>query len=169
MDVDGDSELLARVAAGETLELDKWPALQLDILSRLEKIAHTEFTIPDLPPPFVLDRCLDNGEPTSSSPIHEPSSQESDKENAPAAVQAEARSEPMQQDDKEGGEDKAKEVASTDNDTAMDKTDDTANVPESKPDDETPLQTQTQTEPVAAPSSQSIELDDNERKPHPNI
>lgn len=129
---------------------------------RFVQIALTEFTIPDLPPPFVFDRCLDNGEPTSSSPMPEPSSQEADKENAPAAVHAEARSEPIQQDDKEGGEDKGKEVASADNATALDKTDDTANVPESKPDDETPVQTQTQTEPVAAPSSQSMERDGKE-------
>ncbi|EGX95416.1 hypothetical protein CCM_00070 [Cordyceps militaris CM01] len=82
MDVE-DNNVINRAAAGETLELDLWPALQIEILARLEKIAHSEFPIPDLPPPRTLRRSLNNGGASSSSPIAEPSSQEVDKENAP--------------------------------------------------------------------------------------
>ncbi|XWW95368.1 hypothetical protein V2A60_003326 [Cordyceps javanica] len=161
MTVDGDNDLLARVAAGETLELenrDAWPALQIDILARLDKIAHTEFSIPDLPPPRELRRSLDNGDASSSSPMADPSSQEADKENAPVPAD--------DGDGKDSGkkagevEEQSAEAAVTgdDADTVMEKADEAS---AETPDGEASTHTNAQTEPAAGnTASESITADD---------
>ncbi|PNY29171.1 Uncharacterized protein TCAP_00915 [Tolypocladium capitatum] len=79
MEVDGDTEALARVASDGVVEEGSWPALRTDILARLDKIAHNDFPIPNLPPPAPQPRLLS---PLPSSPL-EHSSQEANKENTP--------------------------------------------------------------------------------------
>ncbi|OAA68805.1 Protein phosphatase 4 core regulatory subunit R2 [Cordyceps fumosorosea ARSEF 2679] len=158
MVADDGIDILARVAGGETLELDAWPALQIDILARLEKIAHTEFAIPSLPPPPRLRRSLDNGAAVSSSPTAEPSSQEADKENAPLPAAREAR----------GGGDKTEQQRTQPTETTTTTTGDDGDTVMEKPDEastETPtreVSTQTNTQqPPVEPSAETIATDDS--------
>ncbi|POR34478.1 Uncharacterized protein TPAR_05319 [Tolypocladium paradoxum] len=79
MEANSDTEALAKIAAGGAVEEGSWPAIRTDILARLDKIAHNDFHIPNLPPPAAQPRLLS---PLPSSPP-EHSSQEANKENAP--------------------------------------------------------------------------------------
>ncbi|KAJ4164882.1 hypothetical protein LMH87_006536 [Akanthomyces muscarius] len=163
MDVDGNNDMLAKVAAGEMLELDAWPALQIDILARLEKIAHTEFAIPDLPPPHELRRSLDNGEHSSSSPLPQSSSQEADKENVPVPADGDAKD-----GEKKSDEDKQPKEATTTGDdkvTVMEKVDEAST---EKPDGEATAQTDAQTGAETAAGnvpSESIAAEENSSTP----
>ncbi|OBS26760.1 hypothetical protein FPOA_00702 [Fusarium poae] len=51
MEVDSDNGPLSQFAAGATVEKDVWPSVRSDIITRLDKIAHNDFPIPNLPPP----------------------------------------------------------------------------------------------------------------------
>ncbi|KAL6919487.1 hypothetical protein FSST1_003513 [Fusarium sambucinum] len=51
MEVDSDNGPLSQFAAGATVEKDVWPSVRSDIITRLDKIAHNDFAIPNLPPP----------------------------------------------------------------------------------------------------------------------
>ncbi|KAI0400172.1 hypothetical protein F4802DRAFT_610299 [Xylaria palmicola] len=46
-----DDETLRRLAAGCAMDYSAWPDLLPRMIARIEKIAHTEFPIPSLPPP----------------------------------------------------------------------------------------------------------------------
>ncbi|KAJ4327450.1 hypothetical protein N0V84_002103 [Fusarium piperis] len=85
MEVDSDNGLLSRVASGCSVEKEAWPALRSDILSRLDSIAHNDFPIPKLPPPPPTPETIEDklASPQPSSPPGA-SSQETNKENAPA-------------------------------------------------------------------------------------
>ncbi|KAH9906569.1 hypothetical protein F4778DRAFT_801835 [Xylariomycetidae sp. FL2044] len=50
MEIEED-DILRNVAAGGSMDYSIWPALLPRIISRIEKIAHDEFPIPNLPPP----------------------------------------------------------------------------------------------------------------------
>ncbi|KAL7939451.1 hypothetical protein V8C35DRAFT_286661 [Trichoderma chlorosporum] len=84
MEVDSESDLLSKTAAGELVASEAWPALRDDIVVRLDKIARNEFPIPKLPPPVPRPRFLDTRllSSSSSSPA-EPFSDDANKENAP--------------------------------------------------------------------------------------
>ncbi|KAM4058560.1 PPP4R2 domain-containing protein [Hirsutella rhossiliensis] len=84
MELDSDNEPLRKIASGDQVVAESWPGLRNDILARLDKIAHGAFPIPNLPPPAPRPRLLS---PVSSSPL-EHSSQEANKENAPAETAA---------------------------------------------------------------------------------
>ncbi|KAI1267696.1 hypothetical protein F5Y18DRAFT_443466 [Xylariaceae sp. FL1019] len=98
MEVDGD-ESLRTLAAGGAVDHSTWPALLSHITARIEKIAHDEFPIPNLPPPAPIvpssippppDSELSENflAPLPSSPT-EPassSSQDTNKENTPVAT-----------------------------------------------------------------------------------
>ncbi|KAK3388125.1 hypothetical protein B0T20DRAFT_109720 [Sordaria brevicollis] len=87
MDAEVADDILARVAQDGTMDYSCWPKLLPIVVSRIEKIAHTEFPIPHIPwaqqparpssPRFIAPL------PSSSDPIDTPrSSQEaSNKEN----------------------------------------------------------------------------------------
>ncbi|KAI1115620.1 hypothetical protein F5Y14DRAFT_409731 [Nemania sp. NC0429] len=49
-DIDEDG-LLQVLSAGHSMDYSVWPALLLRLIARIEKIAHQEFPIPNLPPP----------------------------------------------------------------------------------------------------------------------
>lgn len=51
MDIDPDEDALRQLAAGGSINFSAWPLLLCDIISRIEKISHTEFPIPNIPPP----------------------------------------------------------------------------------------------------------------------
>ncbi|KAI0141543.1 hypothetical protein GGR57DRAFT_487392 [Xylariaceae sp. FL1272] len=98
MDIDED-ESLRTLAAGGAIDHSAWPALLSHIVARIEKIAHDEFPIPNLPPPVPIvpssippppdSELSDNFlAPLPSSPT-EPassSSQDTNKENTPVAT-----------------------------------------------------------------------------------
>ncbi|KAF2969650.1 hypothetical protein GQX73_g3925 [Xylaria multiplex] len=50
MEID-DDEILHGLAAGGSIDYSSWPALLPRVTARIEKIAHQEFPIPNLPPP----------------------------------------------------------------------------------------------------------------------
>ncbi|KAK1777976.1 hypothetical protein QBC45DRAFT_176537 [Copromyces sp. CBS 386.78] len=88
MDAEVADDILARVAQDGSMDYSCWPKLLPIVVSRIAKIAHTEFPIPDIPspqpparpssPPFLAPL------PSSSDPIDTPlSSQETNnnKEN----------------------------------------------------------------------------------------
>ncbi|KAI1464212.1 uncharacterized protein F4812DRAFT_443792 [Daldinia caldariorum] len=103
MDID-EEDILRAIANGGSIDYSIWPALSLGIVSRIEKITHNEFPIPNLPPPAAATTippsishpplARRHSEPTEnflsplpSSPLEPPSSPSSqdNKENAPIA------------------------------------------------------------------------------------
>ncbi|KAK0391989.1 hypothetical protein NLU13_1487 [Sarocladium strictum] len=82
MEVDCDNGLLGKLAAGGEIESSSWPQLRGEMIEQLDKIAHNEFPIPNLPPPIEPRKRLVS--PLPSSPLERTSSQEANKENAPA-------------------------------------------------------------------------------------
>ncbi|WYZ44374.1 hypothetical protein EsH8_VII_000810 [Colletotrichum jinshuiense] len=89
MEIEVDEDLLRTVASGGQMDYGLWPALSQGIISRLDKIAHNEFPIPNLPNPQPINapgqqpRLL-SPLPSSSVdlPSSQPSSQDADKENS---------------------------------------------------------------------------------------
>ncbi|KAK1969424.1 hypothetical protein LY78DRAFT_654148 [Colletotrichum sublineola] len=89
MEIEVDEDLLRTVAAGGQMDYGLWPALSQGIISRLDKIAHNEFPIPNLPiPPQPINasgqqpRLLSPVPSSSIEPASSlPSSQDADKEN----------------------------------------------------------------------------------------
>ncbi|ROT39533.1 hypothetical protein SODALDRAFT_331650 [Sodiomyces alkalinus F11] len=92
MDGELDDDLLRQLASGNSIDDTCWPALLDGILATLDKIAHNDFPIPNLPPPRQPVNPLAPTEQQSTSPILsssiEPvasqpssSSQDADKEN----------------------------------------------------------------------------------------
>lgn len=96
MEVDSDNELLIQLAGGASIDGPYWPDLRTEILARLDKIAHEQFPIPNLPaPPRPLPSppVNDDQQARLVSPLPSsqgaPSSQnaaDADKENAPAVA-----------------------------------------------------------------------------------
>ncbi|KAI8626630.1 hypothetical protein F5Y19DRAFT_445591 [Xylariaceae sp. FL1651] len=100
MEIDED-EILRSVAAGNSMDYSVWPALLSRVVARIEKIAHEEFPIPNIPPPSTTttlpssilqapDSELSEHflAPLPSSPTEPPtssSSQDTNKENTPLA------------------------------------------------------------------------------------
>ncbi|KAF9870256.1 hypothetical protein CkaCkLH20_12342 [Colletotrichum karsti] len=89
MDIEVDEDLLRTVASGGQMDYGLWPALSQGIITRLDKIAHNDFPIPNLPPPRQRINPPDqHPQPpllSSSGPpdtVGDPSSQDADKENA---------------------------------------------------------------------------------------
>ncbi|KAK6860157.1 hypothetical protein PG990_012540 [Apiospora arundinis] len=108
MDIDED-DLLNNVAATGTMDYSMWPALLPRIVSRIEKIAHDDFPVPQMPPPppaatnmtsMAHHPATSDSEdtenflaPLPSSPTEPPSttsSQETNKENTPVAPRSTA-------------------------------------------------------------------------------
>ncbi|KAK3488639.1 hypothetical protein B0T13DRAFT_101957 [Neurospora crassa] len=87
MDAEVADDILARVAQDGSMDYSCWPKLLPIVVSRIEKIAHTEFPIPDIPSPQPPARPSSSRFltplPSSSDPIDTPlSSQETNnKEN----------------------------------------------------------------------------------------
>ncbi|EFW98411.1 hypothetical protein CMQ_4263 [Grosmannia clavigera kw1407] len=52
--MDTDEDLLQRLAAGGAIDYSVWPRLLCTVVSRLETIAHNDFSIPNIPPPKPL-------------------------------------------------------------------------------------------------------------------
>ncbi|KAJ9150297.1 PPP4R2 domain protein [Pleurostoma richardsiae] len=116
MDIEVDEAVLLKFAEGGTIDYSSWPQLLPTIISRLEKIVHNEFPIPQLPPPAAPpppeSRFLaplpssSPAEPPSSSAggpdsalsqVSSSSSQETNKENAnPAPTPAGPGAAPQQ-------------------------------------------------------------------------
>ncbi|KAI1338752.1 hypothetical protein F5Y15DRAFT_97089 [Xylariaceae sp. FL0016] len=106
MEIDED-DILRNVAAGGSMDYSVWPALLPRLVSRIDKIAHHEFPIPNLPPPpstmppstipssIPQSATQTDSEPAEnflsplpSSPLEPPSSassQDANKENTPMA------------------------------------------------------------------------------------
>ncbi|KAK2060281.1 hypothetical protein LY76DRAFT_591528 [Colletotrichum caudatum] len=90
MEIEVDEDLLRTVATGGQMDYGLWPALSQGIISRLDKIAHNEFPIPNLPtPPQPINasgqqpRLLSPLPSSSIEPASSlPSSQDADKENS---------------------------------------------------------------------------------------
>ncbi|KXH55919.1 hypothetical protein CSAL01_05600 [Colletotrichum salicis] len=90
MEIEVDEDLLRTVATGGEMDYGLWPALSQGIISRLDKIAHNEFPVPNLPtPPQPINapgqqpRLLSPLPPSSIDPASsQPSSQDADKENS---------------------------------------------------------------------------------------
>ncbi|KAK2004794.1 hypothetical protein LX36DRAFT_649632 [Colletotrichum falcatum] len=90
MEIEVDEDLLRTVAMGGQMDYGLWPALSQGIISRLDKIAHNEFPIPNLPTPPQPINASDQQprllSPLPSSSIEpassQPSSQDADKENS---------------------------------------------------------------------------------------
>ncbi|KAK2030195.1 hypothetical protein LX32DRAFT_638392 [Colletotrichum zoysiae] len=90
MEIEVDEDLLRTVATGGQMDYGLWPALSQGIISRLDKIAHDEFPIPNLPtPPQPINasgqqpRLLSPLPSSSIEPASSlPSSQDADKENS---------------------------------------------------------------------------------------
>ncbi|KAK7460127.1 hypothetical protein CaCOL14_008920 [Colletotrichum acutatum] len=90
MEIEVDEDLLRTVATGGEMDYGLWPALSQGIISRLDKIAHNEFPIPNLPtPPQPINapgqqpRLLSPLPSSSIDPASsQPSSQDADKENS---------------------------------------------------------------------------------------
>ncbi|KAF7557214.1 hypothetical protein G7046_g6094 [Stylonectria norvegica] len=93
MEVDSENELLQKVASGGAVEGDAWPGLRTHMIARLDKIAHEEFPIPNLPPPPPPPQPPVS--PLPSSPI-ETSSQEANKENEPEPVEELPATQPLE-------------------------------------------------------------------------
>ncbi|KAK1594513.1 uncharacterized protein LY79DRAFT_130990 [Colletotrichum navitas] len=94
MEIEVDEDLLRTVATGGQMDYGLWPALSQGIISRLDKIAHNEFPIPNLPtPPQPINasgqqpRLLSPLPSSSIEPASSlPSSQDADKENSKSKV-----------------------------------------------------------------------------------
>ncbi|KAK1979439.1 hypothetical protein LZ30DRAFT_726277 [Colletotrichum cereale] len=94
MEIEVDEDLLRTVATGGQMDYGLWPALSQGIISRLDKIAHNEFPIPNLPtPPQPINasgqqpRLLSPLPSSSIEPASSlPSSQDADKENSKPSV-----------------------------------------------------------------------------------
>ncbi|KAK2043018.1 hypothetical protein LZ31DRAFT_469080 [Colletotrichum somersetense] len=90
MEIEVDKDLLRTVATGGQMDYGLWPALSQGIISRLDKIAHNEFPIPNLPTPSQpinasgqQPRLLSPLPSSSIEPASSlPSSQDADKENS---------------------------------------------------------------------------------------
>ncbi|KAG7044548.1 Protein phosphatase 4 core regulatory subunit R2 [Colletotrichum scovillei] len=90
MEIEVDEDLLRTVATGGEMDYGLWPALSQGIISRLDKIAHNAFPIPNLPtPPQPINapgqqpRLLSPLPSSSIDPASsQPSSQDADKENS---------------------------------------------------------------------------------------
>ncbi|KAK0624654.1 hypothetical protein B0T17DRAFT_530724 [Bombardia bombarda] len=92
MEIEQDDDMLNRVAQDGSMDYSLWPTLLPVVVARIEKIAHTEFPIPHIPPPqppvrHVSPRFI--APLPASDPIEAPdssdtvlSSQEINKENA---------------------------------------------------------------------------------------
>ncbi|KAK0380975.1 hypothetical protein CLIM01_01645 [Colletotrichum limetticola] len=90
MEIEVDEDLLRTVATGGEMDYGLWPALSQGIISRLDKIAHNAFPIPNLPtPPQPIN--ASGQQPRLLSPLpsssidpasSQPSSQDADKENS---------------------------------------------------------------------------------------
>ncbi|OHW93159.1 ppp4r2 domain protein [Colletotrichum incanum] len=105
MEIEVDEDLLRTVATGGQMDYGLWPALSQGIISRLDKIAHNEFPIPNLPtPPQPINasgqqpRLLSplpssSLEPASSLPSSQDADKENSKPNVPSSSTAPAESE----------------------------------------------------------------------------
>ncbi|KAK8072453.1 hypothetical protein PG996_005801 [Apiospora saccharicola] len=111
MDID-EYDLLNNVAATGTMDYSMWPALLPRIVSRIEKIAHDDFPIPQMPSPAAATNMTSMAHhpatsdtegtenflaPLPSSPTEPPSttsSQETNKENTPVRPRATAPAQP---------------------------------------------------------------------------
>ncbi|OHE97480.1 hypothetical protein CORC01_07262 [Colletotrichum orchidophilum] len=91
MEIEVDEDLLRTVATGGEMDYGLWPALSQGIISRLDKIAHNEFPIPNLPTPPPQPINAPGQQPRLLSPLpsssidaasSRPSSQDADKENS---------------------------------------------------------------------------------------
>ncbi|EMR69416.1 hypothetical protein UCREL1_3555 [Eutypa lata UCREL1] len=106
IDIDED-DMLRTLANGGSMDFSVWPALLQRIIARVEKIAHEEFPIPNLPPPPSATT-IPSSIPQPSGPAHSEdtenflphmpsspaehssstSSQDTNKENTPVAPRA---------------------------------------------------------------------------------
>ncbi|GKT43092.1 uncharacterized protein ColSpa_03273 [Colletotrichum spaethianum] len=105
MEIEVDEDLLRTVATGGQMDYGLWPALSQGIISRLDKIAHNEFPIPNLPtPPQPINasgqqpRLLSplpssSIEPASSLPSSQDADKENSKPNAPSSSAVPAENE----------------------------------------------------------------------------
>ncbi|KAK1458849.1 hypothetical protein CCUS01_09103 [Colletotrichum cuscutae] len=86
MEIEVDEDLLRTVATGGEMDYGLWPALSQGIISRLDKIAHNAFPIPNLEPINASGQHPRLLSPLPSSSIDpassQPSSQDADKENS---------------------------------------------------------------------------------------
>ncbi|KAI8275916.1 hypothetical protein K4K60_008259 [Colletotrichum sp. SAR11_57] len=83
MEIEVDDDLLRTVASGGHMDYGLWPAMSQDIITRLDKIAHNDFPIPNLPPLPQHINPPGQQQPPPLEPAAEPSSsQEADKENS---------------------------------------------------------------------------------------
>ncbi|OAA48557.1 Protein phosphatase 4 core regulatory subunit R2 [Metarhizium rileyi] len=91
MEVDSGTEVLRKVATGDSVKEGTWPTLCADIIARLDKIVHNDFLIPNLPPPPPTRTTLENRllSPLPSSPLGQMPAQEANKENTAAEKSAE--------------------------------------------------------------------------------
>ncbi|KAB5549876.1 hypothetical protein GE09DRAFT_187696 [Coniochaeta sp. 2T2.1] len=86
--MESDDEILQRLAKDGSMDFESWPTLLPNVITRIEKIAHTEFPVPNLPDPQATRTPVPRFHMPipSSDPIapndESPSSQETDKENA---------------------------------------------------------------------------------------
>ncbi|KAK4454581.1 hypothetical protein QBC34DRAFT_420954 [Podospora aff. communis PSN243] len=51
MEIETDDDILKKVAVDGSMDYASWPSLLRTIVSRIEKISHSEFSIPHIPPP----------------------------------------------------------------------------------------------------------------------
>ncbi|KAI3319628.1 hypothetical protein HD806DRAFT_525299 [Xylariaceae sp. AK1471] len=82
MDID-EEEILPSIAAGGSMDYSVWPALLPRLIARIEKIAHEEFPIPNLPPPPPPQQPLPAATTLSSSIPRAPDSELSEHFLAP--------------------------------------------------------------------------------------
>ncbi|GAW16156.1 hypothetical protein ANO14919_055790 [Xylariales sp. No.14919] len=82
MEID-DDEILQNLAAGGSMDFSSWPALLSRVTARIEKIAHQEFPIPNLPPPPPPPQLLSSATTIPSSVPRGPDSDLSDHFLAP--------------------------------------------------------------------------------------
>ncbi|KAF4833360.1 hypothetical protein CGCTS75_v004132 [Colletotrichum tropicale] len=91
MEIEVDDDLLRTVASGGQMDYGLWPAMSQDIITRLDKIAHNDFPIPNLPPLPQHINPPGQQQPPPLEPAAEPSSsQEADKENSQPTAPAPA-------------------------------------------------------------------------------
>ncbi|KAI8279358.1 hypothetical protein K4K56_012750 [Colletotrichum sp. SAR 10_98] len=91
MEIEVDDDLLRTVASGGHMDYGLWPAMSQDIITRLDKIAHNDFPIPNLPPLSQHINPPGQQQPPPLEPAAEASSsQEADKENSQPTAPAPA-------------------------------------------------------------------------------
>ncbi|KAK2774411.1 hypothetical protein CKAH01_03644 [Colletotrichum kahawae] len=91
MEIEVDDDLLRTVASGGQMDYGLWPAMSQDIITRLDKIAHNDFPIPNLPPlPQHINPPGQQQTPPLEPAAEPSSSQEADKENSQPTAPAPA-------------------------------------------------------------------------------